>query len=412
MKIFNIQRGFAMGKNILLLGNGFDIYHKMPTRYTDFLTFSNNWIIFKKHYKNLMESNNEHGNSENRSRDQFLVRLDKYGCLTEESIEDFGTHSYSYDFNKIQFLNEYLQNNMWIYYFNATNFSKVGWIDFEKEIENVLNTVELYYSSHLPNWKGKIPSQVMSNNEFSVMDAVAKHTASSYKINFLNMVHESDIYPEALHEQKQKILDTMKNELNILNKCLYIYFDEFISRIKNTVYSKLIKELRNVYLLNFNYTYTYKTIYGTLKLKEEHYIHGCLAEDNLVLGVQDDFKPSKANSLEYIYFLKYFQRIQKRTGSYYKQWIESVGGVNETTDTLHIMGHSLDKTDKGVLQDLFFSENIDKIFIYYHNQSSYELQVINLVDMFGKEYVINQTAKSRIQFIELEIPEIGILKTV
>ena len=38
----------------------------------------------------------------------------------------------------------------------------------------------------------------------------------------------------------------------------------------------------------------------------------------MVLGIPDESFPS---TLDYIYFQKYFQRIQKRTGNYYKSWI-------------------------------------------------------------------------------------------
>lgn len=38
----------------------------------------------------------------------------------------------------------------------------------------------------------------------------------------------------------------------------------------------------------------------------------------MVLGVPDE---AFLNTLDYIYFQKYFQRIQKRTGNYYKEWI-------------------------------------------------------------------------------------------
>lgn len=45
-----------MGKNILIIGNGFDLYHRLPTRYTDFLTFSNEWDYFMQQYDNYRNS--------------------------------------------------------------------------------------------------------------------------------------------------------------------------------------------------------------------------------------------------------------------------------------------------------------------------------------------------------------------
>lgn len=39
-----------MSKNILIIGNGFDLYHKLPTSYKDFLFFTKHWNEFKEEY--------------------------------------------------------------------------------------------------------------------------------------------------------------------------------------------------------------------------------------------------------------------------------------------------------------------------------------------------------------------------
>lgn len=156
----------------------------------------------------------------------------------------------------------------------------------------------------------------------------------------------------------------------------------------------------DVQLLNFNYTDTYKMVYGEYELTDFHYIHGSLVSNNLVLGVSDD----TFDSLDYIYFQKYFQRIQKRTGAYYKDWLNSKGLLGHGSSTVHIVGHSLDKTDQRILHEIISSDDVTGIAIYYHTQLAYERQVINLIAMFGKDYIIEQTASQRITFIELGAP--------
>mgnify|MGYP002737818058 FL=1 len=187
--------------------------------------------------------------------------------------------------------------------------------------------------------------------------------------------------------------------MDVLNQCLYYYLVEFVSRIRCNLYSEQVKNLKDVHLLNFNYTYTYHSVYGKHKLRQHHSIHGELKSNDLVLGIGDDsFK-----NLDYIYFQKYFQRIQKKTGTYYKEWIPvELETLSDSPATVHIIGHSLDKTDIGVLNDIFNARYIDKIHIYYHNQIAYESQVINLIEMFGKDFVINQTTEGRIEFKKLE----------
>lgn len=52
----------------------------------------------------------------------------------------------------------------------------------------------------------------------------------------------------------------------------------------------------------------------------------------------------------------------------------------------------------------FYNKYVSEITIYYHNQYAYEQLVISLVNMFGKEFVIEQTGSNRIKFIQLDSP--------
>ena len=61
---------------------------------------------------------------------------------------------------------------------------------------------------------------------------------------------------------KIQLLAELKIELNDLIRALTIYMREFVGNIKVSCFSQQIKELKNINLLNFNYTYTYKSVYG------------------------------------------------------------------------------------------------------------------------------------------------------
>lgn len=130
----------------------------------------------------------------------------------------------------------------------------------------------------------------------------------------------------------------------------------------------------------------------------------------LRIGIADD---SFQDTLDYIYFQKYFQRIQKRTGSFYKEWLVKPKHPtsDDATAKVFIMGHSLNKVDKGVLQDFFYETNVDMIKIFYYSQSGYESQVINLIDMFGKDFAIDQTGRGRIVFEKLEPATVGRIRS-
>lgn len=70
----------------------------------------------------------------------------------------------------------------------------------------------------------------------------------------------------------------------------------------------------------------------------------------MVLGVRDD----AFENWDYIYFQKFFQRIQKRTGAFYKAWIPQIRrSVEDAPIKVFIMGHSLGMTDKEILKEFF-----------------------------------------------------------
>lgn len=78
--------------------------------------------------------------------------------------------------------------------------------------------------------------------------------------------------------------------------------------------------------------------------------------------------------------------------------------VEDAPIKVFIMGHSLGMTDKEILKEFFYGKYVSEITIYYHNQYAYEQLVISLVNMFGKEFVIEQTGSNRIKFIQLDSP--------
>ena len=59
-------------------------------------------------------------------------------------------------------------------------------------------------------------------------------------------------------------------------------------------------------------------------------------------------------------------------------------------------------TDKEILKDFFFERHVSEITIFYHSQYAYEQLVISLIDMFGKDFVIEQTGIERVKFVELK----------
>lgn len=383
-----------MEKNILIIGNGFDLYHRLPTSYTNFMDFVKKW---PEYYRKYYTSKKMKNMKRQLSKGPFEIPLDNNGNIINATMEGFASRGYIYDEKAIHYLYENVPINNWIKWFQKRNYRNARWVDFEYEIEEALWRVNEYFEKDVRKRSYRPMSEFVGKDTREIL-ALFNEKGLFTNLDDIYFL-ESELDSEKINEEKNIFLNYMKMQMDILNQCLYYYFAEFVSRVKCPVYSRQIKELQNVYLLSFNYTFTYQNVYGESKLKKYHSVHGNIKDNNLVLGISDD----GCDDLDYIYFQKYFQRIQKRTGSDYRKWF-SEGEKREELIFAHIMGHSLDQTDKSVFKDIFMAEYIRKIYIYYHNQNAYESQVINLIGMFGKDFVIEQVANERIVFLQLEEP--------
>lgn len=398
--------------NILIIGNGFDLYHGLPTRYTDFMTFANFCELFYIEHKAKLKDANLPASYKEPDTKLNILKL-KNGKLTLDSVKEMAQYVGVYDEENIKFLYENLKNNKWFQYFKNTGYEKEGWIDFEREIESVLLKIEIYFDEILPKIE-----EIKRNLKSGETITASKYIDSDYKEIFklfscedlelapytengINVKIKTKEINNQFNRPKQKkiLLDNMKKELDTLIKCFRIYTMEFIEKFKITKECDKIKNLGKLLVLNFNYTNTFEKVYKD-QLAEMCYVHGSIKDDNLVMGVSDDFIENN----DYIYFQKFFQRIQKRTGIEYKDFFEKGYNIYKgATAEVYIMGHSLDKTDKGVLEK-FFDEKY-KVNIFYHAQWAYEEQVIKLVEMFGKERIIDAVAKKEINFIDLNKKE-------
>lgn len=120
--------------NILLVGNGFDLYHNLPTKYENFL-HTMEYIIH--HNKNEI-INKPIGNifSSIENKDSFIKSAyEKYKSAYDEI------------YFKKEDLDELisLSNNLWLNYFIEIFDRDLGWIDFEREISIVLNSFKEYF---------------------------------------------------------------------------------------------------------------------------------------------------------------------------------------------------------------------------------------------------------------------------
>lgn len=371
--------------NILVLGNGFDLYHDFPTAYGNFLNFIKNWNVFYSEYINLI-------NNELPGNQSLYIELEDYK-INEETMKKLASFHKIYNIENIEAFNKMIDSNSWINYFLESSYENKGWIDFESEIENVI----LYIKKVISSTNEDLPFSPI-NKKMNIFNKYIEFYRSSYILGDTGGHIIAKNYMNGKKVNSKSLLKDLKNELNDLISCLNIYLLEFVNNMKTPKYSSDIEDLKFSNIISFNYTNTYEKIYKSDNdLPEIHYIHGKIgSENNMVLGMKDD--KIEENELDYVYFFKYFQRIQKKTGNLYKKWInKSIVRKNK----FFIFGHSLDESDKDILEDIITAKDTSQVTVFYRDQEEMEKFIINLIKILGKNSMIKYTSNDLIVFKQL-----------
>ena len=114
----------------------------------------------------------------------------------------------------------------------------------------------------------------------------------------------------------------------------------------------------------------------------------------MILGVYEKLKDEKNINDKFIYFKKYYQRIQKNTDN---KDADNIKNNKETNiEKLYIIGHSLDVSDNDLLETLILQSK--ETIIYHHNNESKKIQIINLIKMLGQKKLVEYRNDNRIRF--------------
>lgn len=389
--------------NLLVVGNGFDLEHGLPTQYKDFLDFIYGFkVLINGGYKNngLKEFERIVINGENPYIDDVNNRKEeprkfnecvKSMLLHEDAFTIKGFEEWSNQ-EHIKNLQSYCDDNVWIEYFiDKRDKEKKTWIDFESEISKVIQSLDYMRKYRIKAKENK--STYCNEKCFNIEGKI-------YKL--LNRgINHRDINLLDYEEYKKIVVDRLKKDLNRLICALEIYLYVYVNNVDIKTIAPDIKNVEIDKVLSFNYTDTYNKIYlkNNSKFIEYHYIHGQsdLKEEknNMIIGIDEYLDYDLVNKeIDFIAFKKYFQRIYKETGSEYKSWLKNMNKSDEHNN-IYFFGHSLDVTDKDVIEELIIGSNKKTdITIFYYNEEAYESQIANLVKVIGKDELIKRVSRS------------------
>ncbi len=331
----------------LILGNGFDLAHDLQTQYSDYLKITSlvrrYTFVWKEGRADLFKHSYE------RSEDEAVLQY----CNT------IGQHLAT-EFIKIT------TESFWIQYF-LNRGTKIGlkWIDFEREIEEVIGLLISYYEKRpLDNIIIDVP--IVELKEF---------LAQSNKIG---RISQKELF--------QLIYDDYYNRLI---RSLEIYMGAFVDKCKcNKSFSLFMKNYDGV--LSFNYTDTYCRVYN----KDSEiccHIHGKADhfKKDLVMGYEEKESTSKI-SWEGIPYQKYYQRIVNDTDNRYYSWVPKTDSYTSTPNNVYIYGHSLSPMDGDIIRS-FVVPHLSHTYIYYVDEKDRAEKIRNLPIILGPD-VLNERA--------------------
>ena len=337
--------------NILVIGNGFDLYHGLKTKYIDFVNYSRN------------------------------------------TTKDIGTKK----------IRKILNGNLFINWFKNVAEENQGWIDCEKEIENIIllfkkilydKQVFTYYNDKYYIERSKTSLLYYEFDMLGVFkEFVSIHAANIYEFNDKYFTRYQGI-------NKLKVTNKLRVELEDLITAFRYYLQNEVQNKNIIKISQQIKDIKPRYVINFNYTNTYKK-YG-ISDSDVCFIHGSVDKGNIVLGIKD----ADEKDIDFIHFKKYFQRIQKKSDIIDMEKL--IDGKHISGDIIqqvyiHFFGHSLSDADGDIIRSI--CDHNTKIIIYYmddKNSRDYEQKVINIINVLGKENAIRGMRIGRIDFVAIK----------
>lgn len=426
--------------NILLIGNGFDLAHGLPTKYTDFLEFVKMIKIIKE--KNIFNDGfaiSDAGCNVDNGKLHQDIRLTILNKANNNKLEMDSKE-----------LLDCINHNIWIEYFlQCDSFLKQNWIDFESEICRIIKIVDndIHRNGGLDIVVRNISEDFFANYFLDNLDERIQMRDEAAFIKYAGLpVGEQSKYVEQYRQDnpveplKEEItygnlISILEDDLNKLIRALEIYICEYVEKIDIIENSPDIDKKEIDFILSFNYTHIFSKLYSVSSQSKKEiadpfdYLHGeakinnAVETNNMVLGI-DEYLPKKRRNkeTEFITFKKFYQRIYKQTGSEYKRWIEIIKNQiqeiddkikkqypvqipynkipNKCRNQLFIFGHSLDITDKDVLREMILNDNVYTT-IYYPDKKELGRKIANLVKVIGQDELIRRTGGNTktIQFV-------------
>ncbi|MCD8365863.1 MAG: bacteriophage abortive infection AbiH family protein [Clostridiales bacterium] len=336
--------------NILVVGNGFDLYHGRKTSYMDFVRFVEEAFAQSKD-----------------RRDAVQTRMTEL-C----NVNGFFRH------------------------FHFAMSENLSWTWFEGEMDNIVTALAHFQAVMLENQKDpeydpaayNIISGLFSYNDMQIFKHFARvfeqiyddPSGGLFKLRQQFITPEKRLNPTALVAEVRRELERFTEALDLYLTAVAGEAGE--SKAAAASCSRQIAEIQPDYVINFNYTDTVK-MYG---IPDEHifYAKGKAGKEpsRLVLGSPDGFE----EPADWICLKTYFLKLMHMVGLPDREQLYPVDEEgNAVPVKIHYFGYSFPDADADLICEL--DAIAAKTVIYCTDREDYAYKVIRLIKLFGKDAV-------------------------
>lgn len=406
---------------IVLIGNGFDLAHGLPTRYEDFIRlFWNNFseqltrcnkFIYRTPlvdfgYINI--SPELHLYSRGLSNDLFNYITPTF--YSAQDIENFISKN-NYCNVTLNFKSKLFQNI-------NHNIVKYKWVDIENEYYNLLleivankfhskaeelnNELKLIQDM-LIKYLDNIDNKSITNK--AILDMIySPFNATDISVKAQSILNE---HIEYWISQDKAIWNYRLCNFNLDNTFL---LNDILEYKNNCTVSEIITDAtynleqarpfllpNNILLLNFNYTQTPELyLYNKSKIAKINYIHGRLSNpESIIFGYGDELDDKyndikKLNNNEY---LRHFKSSKYLESDNYRQLLQF---IESEPYQIYIMGHSCGNSDRTLLNTLFEHDNCVSIKPYYHQKDDGTDDYLDKIQNISRNFTDMKKMRDRV----------------
>lgn len=392
---------------IILVGNGFDLAHKLPTKYEDFI----NWYSQERLKK-------FEGNTSKIDED-ILCKLEIntgriYYNSSDTAEEIRKNNSYYQEF--------YNCNSWYDFYIKNTNGKFKGLLDL---LSNTSGKFKMKCSPLFSSITKSIETKGWVDIENEYYNFLCSFLSKSEYEDPKRLNDELDFIRTKLIEYFSKVQDKYINE-GILNEEIRDKISEAFNKkdlsIEATEYFKKVPKFdninykmnedyqfynreqlspENILILDFNYTKTADLYLQNSKYFQINHIHGDLKNpDSVIFGYGDeldkDYKDlARLNDNEYLRNIKSIKYLES---SNYRKILNF---IEFDKFQIYIMGHSCGNSDRTLMNTLFEHKNCASIKPFFYKSKAGEDNYLDIVQNISRNFTDMKLMRDRVVNKEL-----------